>query len=212
MAAPKLHFDGPKRGKICVALAHGAGEGWDSRFMDYFSTELAKLGYRVARFEFPYMAERSTTGRKRPPDREDILRDTWLQVVQALPQERIIIGGKSMGGRIASMVADEAGVGGVVCLGYPFHPNGKPEKLRIEHLTTIQTPTLIVQGEIDPFGTRDEVLSYPLSDAVQIHWVPDGDHSYQTKRDSDRNQNQNFTNAMRHIDKFIQPIWPEIMR
>ncbi|MCA9081071.1 MAG: dienelactone hydrolase family protein [Planctomycetaceae bacterium] len=216
MPTPKLHLEGPKKAKICVALAHGAGEGWDSRFLDYFANGLADLGYRVARFEFPYMAERATTGRRRPPDREEVLRACWLEVIQSLPSEHIVIGGKSMGGRIASLIADESQaespVGGLVCLGYPFHPSGKPEKLRVEHLAELQTPTLIVQGEIDPFGSRDEVLSYNLSDAIELHWVPDGDHSYKTRRGSDRSQDQNFKNALRAIDKFIQPLWPELMR
>jgi predicted alpha/beta-hydrolase family hydrolase len=103
------------------------------------------------------MANFRRTGQKRPRDREPVLRETWLQIVAMLGHQRLVIGGKSMGGRIASLIADEAGVAGLVCLGYPFHPTGKPDRLRVEHLRTIQTPTLILQGTRDPFGSREEV-------------------------------------------------------
>jgi predicted alpha/beta-hydrolase family hydrolase len=204
MADHHLRLEGPKRSRQCVALAHGAGESSDSAFLSRFAEEIAKLGYRVARFDFPYMAQRSVTGRKRPPDKESVLRETWLEVIRSLPADRIVIGGKSMGGRIASLVADEARVDGVVCLGYPFHPTGRPEKLRVEHLETIATPALIVQGERDPFGDREEVAGYALGEQVRVHWVPDGDHSYRTGRGSDRSQEQNFKNALRAIEPFLR--------
>lgn len=209
MAAHQLKIEGPKRAKTCVILAHGAGESSDSVFLKYFSEKLAEHRHRVVRFDFPYMVERSTTGRKRPPDREPVLRQTWLDVIEQVGMERFVIGGKSMGGRIASMVADESGASGCVCLGYPFHPSGRPEKLRTEHLATIQCPTLIVQGERDPFGNRAEVEGYSLSGAVQIHWVPDGDHSYNINRHSDRSYDHNLKNALRAIEKFLFERWPE---
>jgi predicted alpha/beta-hydrolase family hydrolase len=178
-------------------------------FLTFFAEEIAKLRYRVGRFDFPYMVQRSTTGRKKPPDREAVLRKTWLAVLENLPFERnqIVIGGKSMGGRIASLVADEAAVAGLICLGYPFHPTGRPEKLRVEHLETLRTPTLIVQGERDPFGTREEVETYKLADTVSLHWVPNGDHSFRTGRGSDRTQEQNLKNAMRAVEKFLFERW-----
>jgi predicted alpha/beta-hydrolase family hydrolase len=126
----------------------------DTPFMDFFAKGLGKQGLRVVRFEYPYMAAKRVTGKQKPPDREPVLRGTWLKVVEKLGHEGLVIGGKSMGGRIASLVADDSQVAGLVCLGYPFHPVGKPDRLRIEHLLTIKTPTLIVQGERDPFGTR----------------------------------------------------------
>lgn len=207
---PKLHFTGSKRAPVYLALAHGAGDGWDSKFMSHFAEAIAKLRVRVVRFEFPYMAERATTGRKRPPDKEDDLRACWAEVIAALPQEKLAIGGKSMGGRIASLVADEHQVGGLLCLGYPFHPTGKPEKTRVEHLANLQTPTLIVQGEDDPFGTRSDVASYQLSEAVRIHWVPEGDHSYNVKRGAERTVEQNVKNALRAIERFLFELWPEV--
>jgi predicted alpha/beta-hydrolase family hydrolase len=143
-------FNGPKDARWKIALAHGAGAGMDTPFMNAFAAGLAHAGLRVARFEFPYMASQRRTEAKRPPDREPVLRDAWLRAVATLGRENLVIGGKSMGGRIASLVADEAGVAGLVCLGYPFHPTGKPDQLRVAHLRSIQTPTLILQGTRDP--------------------------------------------------------------
>src|SRR5262245_59744759 len=132
-------MDGLQTAQWTIALAHGAGAGMDSEFMNYFAKELAAKGFQVVRFEFPYVAAKHR-GQSKPPDREPVLRQTWLDVVEVLGARQLVIGGKSMGGRIASMVADEAGVAGLICLGYPFHPVGKPEKLRVEHLRSIKTP------------------------------------------------------------------------
>jgi predicted alpha/beta-hydrolase family hydrolase len=97
---------------------------------------------------------------------------------------RLFIGGKSMGGRIASRIADEAGVAGLICLGFPFHPPGRPERTRAAHLEQLRTPTLICQGECDPFGTREEVERIPLSAAVTLYWLADGDHGFKPRRGS----------------------------
>lgn len=127
-------FSGPPTALATIALAHGAGAGMDTPFLAFFAEGLAAAGIRVARFEFSYMAQRRQTGKQRPPDREPVLRETWLAVIEQLGARNLVIGGKSMGGRIASLVADEAKVAGLVCLGYPFHPVGNPEELRVEHL------------------------------------------------------------------------------
>ncbi|MGO4839973.1 alpha/beta family hydrolase, partial [Rhizobiaceae sp. 2RAB30] len=98
----------------------------------------------------------------------------------------LIIGGKSMGGRVASMVADElhatGRIAGLLCLGYPFHPPAKPEQLRTKHLADLRTPTLIGQGSRDEFGTRDEVAGYKLSDSIEILWLEDGDHDLKPRK------------------------------
>jgi predicted alpha/beta-hydrolase family hydrolase len=171
--------------------------------MNAFALGLAKQGVRVVRFEFPYMAARRTAGKHGPPDREPVLRETWLRAIQAVNAKALFIGGKSMGGRIASLVADEADVAGLVCLGYPFHPTGKPEQLRIEHLKSIHMPTLIVQGERDPFGTRQEVVGYQLSKQVRIHWLPDGDHSFKPRKSSGRTEEQNWAEGIEVVAAFI---------
>lgn len=187
--------DGPENAKWQIALAHGAGVSMDSDFMNFFADRLAKREYRVVRFEFPYMAERRTTGSRKPPNREPVLRETWLEVIESLGPERLIISGKSLGGRIASLIADDSQIAGVACLGYPFHAVGKPDQLRIAHLKTIQVPMLILQGERDPFGNADEVPHYDLPARIQIHWLKDGDHGFKPRQSSGLTQLQNWEEA-----------------
>lgn len=198
-------FDGPDDAKQTILLAHGAGAAMDSPFMNEMAAGLAACGYRVARFEFPYMAKRRGDGKKRGPDSAPVLIETYQQVVKQLgTPENLVIGGKSMGGRIASMVADDLGVRGVVCLGYPFHPPGKPENLRTAHLQKMKTPTLICHGTRDPFGSPDEVAGYGLSDAVSLHWVPDGDHDFDARKKSGHTQAANIAAAASAIDDFVK--------
>jgi predicted alpha/beta-hydrolase family hydrolase len=207
-SAPEILFDGPKNRPWTIALAHGAGVGMSSPFMTAFASGLSSRGCHVARFEFPYMAAYRKTGKKRPPDREEVLRDTWLMVVDELGRERLVIGGKSMGGRIASLVADEAGVAGLVCLGYPFHPVGKPERLRVQHLRNLTTPTLILQGKRDPFGNRDEVEGFDLSRSIRVHWLEDGNHDFSPRKASGRTEEQNWGEALGVIADFVQGLGP----
>lgn len=199
-------FDGPIDGTLTVALAHGAGAPMDTPFMAFFADGLAMQGYRVARFEFPYMAERRDTGKKRPPNPARVLVQTWTDVIAELGPENLIIGGKSMGGRIASMVADELSVCGLVCLGYPFHPPGKPDKLRIEHLQNLQIPALFLQGERDTLGNREEVDDYPLSPAVRLHWLEDGDHGLKPRKKSGRTEQQNWDEALAAFVDFLDTL------
>jgi predicted alpha/beta-hydrolase family hydrolase len=148
---------------------------------------LAAAGFRVARFEFGYMADRRASGSRRPPPRADKLNDEFVAAVSQLDcKGPLIIGGKSMGGRVASMVADDlykAGkIAGLLCLGYPFHPPDKPESLRTAHLAAIETPTLICQGTRDELGTREDVADYDLSPKIEIHWLEDGDHDLKPRK------------------------------
>lgn len=202
-ALPTLLFAGPKDARRTIVLAHGAGAGMDTPFMNAFATGLADLGLRVARFEFPYMAKRRADGQRRPPDREPALRTTWLEVIKALGPERLVIGGKSMGGRIASLVADEAGVSGLICLGYPFHPVGKPKQLRVTHLEALRTPALILQGTRDPFGNRQEAAGYRLSPSIALHWLEDGNHDLTPRKLSGRSQQQNWQESLAAIATFM---------
>lgn len=150
----------------------------DSPFMNDVASGIGNEGIRVARFEFPYMAQRRE-GRRKGPDRPAILEATWIEAIGSFDQaETIFIGGKSMGGRIATMVADDSVAAGVICYGYPFHPPGKPQQTRISHLETLRVPALILQGTRDPFGKPEEVARYPLSDAIRVEWLEGGDHSY----------------------------------
>jgi hypothetical protein len=175
----------------------------DSDWMNMLAGAVAGKGFRIVRFEFPYMAERRETGKKRPPNPQRILEETWRAVIDDLGAENLVIGGKSMGGRMASLVADEAGVRGLVCLGYPFHPPGRPDKLRTGHLADLRTPALICQGERDPFGTRDEVPGYALSKKIKLHWAPDGDHGLKPRKKSGHTEKENIAAAVDAIADFV---------
>jgi len=200
-------FNGPKKSPFLVALAHGAGAPMDSHFMTFFAEGLAQQGTRVARFEFPYMLEQRRSGKKRSPNTVKILLYTWHQVIAELGAEKLIIGGKSMGGRIASMVADEAGVKGLVCLGYPFHPHGMPDKLRTDHLRKLKTSSLFLQGDRDSFGNQDEVGGYTISHNISLHWLQDGDHSFKPRKKSGRTEQQNWNEALDTFICFIESLY-----
>ncbi len=202
MSSTPLLTDGPADSPSTIVLAHGAGAPMDSPFMNRIARGLAERGLRVARFEFPYMAARRE-GRRRPPDPPKTLLDAWRAVIAELGGgARLVIGGKSLGGRIASMVADEVGARGLVCLGYPFHPPGKSEKLRVAHLEALRTPTLILQGTRDALGDREEVSSYALSQSVRVVWLEDGDHSFKPRAKSGRTEAQNLDEAIEAIAGF----------
>ena len=162
-----------------LILAHGAGAPMDSDWMTGMAERLAARGVSVLRFEFAYMAQRRLDGGKRPPNPQAKLLETWREVYAEVRQHvagLLAIGGKSMGGRMASLVADEMGADGLVCLGYPFYAVGKPEKPRVAHLAQLQTPTLIVQGERDALGNRDVVETYTLAPGIELLWLVAGDH------------------------------------
>jgi uncharacterized protein len=204
-----LLFDGPEDASATVVLAHGAGAPMNTPFMNSVARGLsAGGGVRVVRFEFPYMHARRETGRHGgAPDREPVLRNSWKEVVERLGGGRkVVIGGKSMGGRIASMVADEVGARGLVCLGYPFHPPGRPDKLRTKHLETLATPALIVQGTRDAFGTRQDVAGYALSGAIRVVWLEDGDHSWKPRAASGRTEIQNMADGITAIREFLEAL------
>jgi predicted alpha/beta-hydrolase family hydrolase len=200
---PEFLFDGPVRARPTIVLAHGAGAAMDSPFMNTIAVGLAREGLRVARFEFPYMRSRRDGGKGGAPDREPVLLEAWRGIIAKLGGgDRLIIGGKSMGGRIASMVADETQVRGLVCLGYPFHPPGKLQQLRVKHLEALRTPALFLQGMRDAFGAREEVVKYRLSPRIQFCWIEDGDHSFKPRARSGRTQEQNLAAAIAEVVKF----------
>lgn len=206
MSEIPLLIDGPSDAASTLVLAHGAGAPMDSPFLATLAESLAARGIRVVRFEFPYMQARRTGGR-RPPDRTPVLLAAWKQVIGQLGGgEGLSIGGKSMGGRMASMVADEVGARGLVCLGYPFHPPAKPEQLRTAHLAALRTPTLIVQGTRDPFGVPGEVAGYALSPAIRVLWIEDGDHSFKPPKSSPRTEQENLATAVDAVSGFLEEL------
>jgi len=210
---PEYLFDGPEGAEWMLILAHGAGQGMDSDFMSYIAAGVADHGaglggIRLVRFEFPYMRKIRQSGRRRAPDRSEVLLQSWRRVISEFAPEResrdrLLIGGKSLGGRMASMVAEECGVGGVVCLGYPFHPPGKPDRLRVDHLRSMTTPSLICQGERDTFGNRDEVPDYELPSSIRMQWLGDGDHSFKPRKRSGLNSEANWRQAALAIVAFV---------
>ncbi len=195
-------IDGAEHAPTLV-LAHGAGAPMDHPWMERVAGLLAGEEVRTVRFEFPYMATRRTSDKRPGPNPSRVLEAAWREVIEDLGAEGLVIGGKSMGGRIASMVAEEAGVAGVVCFGYPFHPPGKPDRLRTAHLEAIQTPVLILQGERDTFGRREEVAGYGLSEQVRVHWLVDGDHGLKPRKASGRTEAENLAEAVREAARFV---------
>jgi len=200
-------IDGPDDAPATVVLAHGAGAMMDTPFMEVMASGLATANLRVVRFEFPYMAKRRADGKRRGPDRKPVLLESWREVVTALePAGRLIVGGKSMGGRIASELAAaehaELGISGVACLGYPFHPAGKLDQLRTEHLLAFPVPMLVVQGERDALGARAEIESYDLDNSIGFVWLPDGDHSFKPRKKSGHTEEENMATAIDAVADF----------
>lgn len=209
----ELLSQGPILARHHLLLAHGAGAAMTSPFMEAIASRLAAMGLCVHRFEFEYMAARRSGGTRRPPPKAESLMSCYALVAQRLAtqlaaESRLYIGGKSMGGRVASLVAGDlyhsGAVAGLVCLGYPFHPPHHPEKLRTAHLSDFACPTLIVQGTRDPFGGRAECESYELSDAIKFHWIEDGDHDLTPPRRSGRTFEHELDQAAAAIVAFVE--------
>lgn len=209
---PDLLDTGPPDAAWTLLLAHGAGAGMDTAFLTQMADLIAARGVRVLRFEFGYMASRRTTGKKRPAPKAETLAGEYRAAAAAAHASgiagRLAIGGKSMGGRVASLVADEllaeGQAGALVCLGYPFHPPGMPEKTRTAHLADLRCPALIVQGERDPFGSRTEVAGYSLSPAIEVVWVGDGDHDLGPRGSSGFTRKGNLAAAADAVASFLE--------
>ncbi|KTS95480.1 alpha/beta hydrolase [Pseudomonas oryzihabitans] len=190
-----------------LLLAHGAGAGMDSPFLQQLAEELARREIRTLRFEFPYMARARAEGKRRPPNPAPVLLEHWRAVVaawRALESGPLWLAGKSMGGRMASLLANELGAAGLICLGYPFHPAGKPQRLRTEHLATLATPTLIVQGERDALGSREEVEAYKLAPTIEVQWIATADHDLKPLKSSGLSQTQVLADTAARVAAFVR--------
>jgi len=200
MTVKLQRFGKPERARII--LAHGAGAGMDSAFMQYVAKGLAEEGFESILFNFPYMEKRAQDGKRRPPDRAPKLLEHFHLVIEQMGKDKpLLIGGKSMGGRMASMIiAENQNVAdGLILLGYPFHPPGKPEKLRTDHLADIRVPTLLYQGERDTFGGVTLVENLNLPTAFETHWAIDGDHSFKPRKKSGLTEQENWDTAIAAI-------------
>lgn len=175
------------KAKIGVVLAHGAGAGMDSDFMIYFHQRIAEAGYPSLRFNFPYMQ-----AGKRSPDPQPILVACFRRAIQQISVEKLVIGGKSMGGRIASYLGAEERVAGLFFLGYPLHPPGKPEQLRDAHLYSIRKSMFFASGTKDPFAREDlfEQTIKRLGKHATTHLIEDGGHSFEVPKRSGRSKDE----------------------
>ncbi len=210
--APTFSIDrGPATAATRLILAHGAGAGVTSPFLEAMSDLIVERGMALTLFEFSYMAGRRHGGPKRPPPRAETLVDEYRDTVAALrkkhPGQTLVIGGKSLGGRVASLIADDLyerhEIAGLVCLGYPFHPPGRPEQLRTEHLKALHCPALIVQGERDPFGSRAEIEQIALSHQIAFVWMSDGDHDFGPRGRSGFTRKGNLAAAADAVAAFV---------
>lgn len=201
--SPSSILQGPKNAPLLV-LAHGSGAGMDHEFFQLLVPLLVDE-IAVLRFNFPYMQRMLAEQKRRPPDRLNKLIDAFNQVIPTDWQSPIFIGGKSMGGRIATHVAlDHSKVSGVIVLGFPFHPPGKPDRYKGEHLSKLTKPLLIAQGQRDPFGNDSEITAELLSSNSQLYWVQDGEHSFKPRKKSGLSWQDNLQSVALQIKGFIQ--------
>ena len=190
--------------KVVLILAHGAGAPADSTFMEDLSAALEREGIGTIRFEFPYMQKRRKDGKKRPPDREPVLLEYFSGVIDRVRAELgstslILVGGKSMGGRMASILASRRDdIDGVICFGYPFHPPGKLDRWRTAHFRDLNCPILVLQGTRDPFGKPDELEDHQQElEAIDLRWLEGGNHDFQTLKSQPQTQSELIAQAAR---------------
>ena len=151
--------------------------------MEKAARSLAEAGLRVFRYEFAYMAARRHSGKRPPPTRFEKLQEELAALWQTWPVDGPrYLGGKSLGSRVSVSMASRLGANGAIALGYPFHPPGKQENVRLAPFQGLSAPVLILQGTRDPFGTPEEVHHYPLPEQVKIHWIPGGTHDLSVRK------------------------------
>lgn len=190
-------------------LAHGAGTGWDHEWLNTIAQYFVEQGVWVRRLEFPYAQQMRETGKRRPPQPVAQLQAYFAEILTQHRDESVpcFVGGKSMGGRVATMLAGSdmsVAVHGVVALGYPFHPVKKPENLRLAPLQDTKKPVLVVQGTRDAFGTLEEVLAYELGNNVKLFWLEDGDHDFKPRKASGLTQSELIKQSILEAVSFMR--------
>lgn len=216
-------LDMAKQPHALLVFAHGAGADKSSEFIEKITLMLVKCNISVLRFNFPYMDKRIADGKRRPPDRMPKLINCFAQVLTDIQHNAdfstiaklpLFIGGKSMGSRVAAtLISDDDiiseyqtitnSIKGVICLGYPFHPQNKPESLRLAPLQSSNKPTLIIQGDRDKLGCEKEILGYELPRSVQIKFLADGDHDLKPRVKSGLTHQQHLETSVDVIGQFI---------
>jgi predicted alpha/beta-hydrolase family hydrolase len=210
----ELIQNGPEEGPVYL-FAHGAGADLNSTFMTEVAESLADKGIRVVRFNFPYMIKRAEDGKRRPPDRTPKLLAAYEEVIKYLNCP-VVIGGKSMGGRMASMLLaentlreefDRLPILGSVCIGFPFHAPAKDPKDRLNHLLGLTQPLLIVQGTRDTMGNLEEVNGYlhegKINPSIKVHWLEDGNHDLKPRKVSGFSHQQHIVSAIEQVAEFV---------
>ena len=215
-AISALVYQAPADPEVSLILGHGAGVGQNSAFMVKFAAALAERGIETITFNFAY-----TEAGRRVPDRNDRLEAAWRRVIAGYRSgefgahaRRLAIGGKSMGGRIASQVAategesNGGGIAGLVFLGYPLHPPGRPEKLRSAHLPKIRAPMLFVQGSRDTFGTPEELrpILATLNAPAELCMIEDGDHSFKVRKTAPLSQAAVFDFILDTVERWLRAL------
>ncbi|MCL1126031.1 dienelactone hydrolase family protein [Shewanella surugensis] len=194
---------------VLVIFAHGAGANMHSEFMEQLAQGVGANDVQVVRFNFPYMRANVLDGKRRPPDRAVKIILDFNQQIKLLKNKfcpkKVILMGKSMGGRMSAIVAADTSVDGVICLGYPFIPlkGGDP---RLAPIVECAAPLLVVQGERDKFGNKGAVNTWPEMEKVNVHWLTDGDHSFKPRKASGLTLEANMALAIAHCQQFIEKI------
>lgn len=202
-----LAFDGPKTAPSTIVIAHGAGAGLDHVFMEHMTDGLTGLGHQVVRFNFRYVE-----AGKKAPDRQPVLEETYAVVaehVRSKAKGALVLGGKSMGGRIASnIVAGGTAADGLVFFGYPLHPPGRPDRIRDAHLKDVTCPMLFIEGTRDPFCPLDTLKKVVAKVKVPTttHVIDGGDHSFKVKKTSGRSTEEAWDEVVAAAAGFLSGI------
>ena len=187
-------------------MAHGAGTGHDSDFLKSFGAAFCrseKLQYVPVTFK--YMKDIRSTGKRRPPPKFTSLVEEYLELVCKVQKGNLnIIAGKSLGGRLATQLSAESFVSGIVCFGFPFYQQGKPEKHRLSFLEKLEKPCLIFQGTRDAFGRPECVNKQELPDCVTIHWIEGADHDFELLKSQKKTCEQTIEEMVYILNQWIK--------
>lgn len=192
-------------GAINVVFAHGSGIGMNHEFMQSVASAMSATDFTVYLFEFDYMQQMQTTGIRRPPAKVANLELEFIALLDSLALSGpLIIGGKSLGGRVASLIVERTNALGWFAMGYPFHPQRKPQTLRVAHLLASHKPGIVFQGTRDALGNYDEVLSYSLPEHIEVHWFDHMDHSLAPFKDAKLSQIEAVKHSVIVLEKWAK--------